>query len=215
MKFDVCIPTKNSGDVLEECLEAITRIIPYNRILVVDGYSSDDTVRIAQKFGCEIHYCRGKLGEARTKLMNLVKTDLFFFIDSDVIVNKKWFNILINTIDENMGAMNGFALPRNPLISNFRKVMLLLKMSRNSPQRGFTSNTILRRKVVENIMLPDLKRCEDIILQEEIEKKGWKWKFAPAFCLHLKNTDQILKEAWEDLFTIAEEKGLLGAIFRL
>ncbi len=215
MKYDVCIPTKNSGDSLEACLISITKIIPYNRIIIVDGYSSDDTVKIAQKFDCEIHYCNGRLGEARTMLMNLVKTDLFFFIDSDIVLNKKWFNILINTIDENTGAIQGFGLPKNPLHTNFRKAMLLLKMSMNLPQRGFTSNTLLRRKAVEDIILPDLKRLEDIILQEMIEKRGWKWEFVPAFCLHLKNSNQILKEAWGDLLTMVKDKGLFGAILRL
>jgi len=215
MKFDVCIPTKNSGKVLGKCLEAITKSIPFNRILVVDGHSSDDTVKIAEEYSCEIHYSRGKLGEARNKLIESVKTDLFFFVDSDVIVNKKWFGILIDSMDENVGALNGFALPMNFLFASFRKCMLLLKTSCNLQQRGFTSNTIIRKKAVEEIRLPSVGRCEDILLQKEIEKRGWEWRFAPAFCLHLKDSIQIIKEASEDLLSIAKTRGLLRAISAL
>ncbi len=111
--------------------------------------------------------------------------------------------------------MNGFALPDSLLISNFRKIMLFLKLKLKMKQRGFTSNTIVRKKAVKGVKLPDLRRLEDIILQEEIKERGWKWKFAPAFCLHLKSANQILIEAKKDLKNMIETGSLLGAISRL
>lgn len=215
MKFDVCIPTFNSSKTLEYSLEAIKRNIPYNRIIICDGYSSDNTIKIAKKYGCEIHFCKGKLGKARNILMKLAKTEWFFFIDSDVVVNKKWFKIILNSIDKSTGAINGFALPKNFLLSNFRKYMLLFKIGVGLQQRGFTSNTLIRKDAVRGIKLPDLKRLEDIVLQEKIKKGGWEWKFTPAFCLHLKSASQVLKEAKQDFFYLVKKGDLLKAASRL
>jgi glycosyltransferase involved in cell wall biosynthesis len=204
MKLDVCIPTRNSAKNLEQCIEAIKKCIPYNRIIVCDSNSADDTIKIAKKFGCEIHPCKGNLGNARNKLMNLVHTQFFAFIDSDVIVNKTWFNILIKSIDKETGAINGFGLPDNIILKNLRSLILFSKMKFGLQQRGFTSNTILRKEATNGIMLPDLKRCEDLILQDELKKRGWKWKFAWAICAHLKSPYQLIKEAKNDLFYISK-----------
>ena len=84
-------------------------------------------------------------------------------------------------------------------------------------QRGFTSNTILRKEAINGIMLPDLKRCEDLILQDELKKRGWKWKFAWVICAHLKSPYQLIKEAKNDLFYISklQNMNIPKAIFKI
>lgn len=215
MKIDICIPTLNSGKTLGDCLFAINILLPYRKIIIVDGYSKDDTKDIAKEYGCEIHYCKGKLGAARNMLMGLAKTKWFAFIDSDVIINDLWVDILLDNIDKKTGAINGFGLPDSILLSNLRKAMLLAKLRFHMKQRGFTSNTLMRKEAIKGIKLPDIKRTEDIILQQEVEKRGWEWKMVPAFCLHMKNASQILREARNDFFEIAKREGYLKAFTKL
>jgi glycosyltransferase involved in cell wall biosynthesis len=214
-KIDVCIPTLNAGKTLGVCLFAIQSVIPYGKIIIVDGYSTDDTVDIAKTYGCEIHYCKGRLGAARNMLMKLAGTKWFAFIDSDVMVNGDWLYKLLTHIDDRTGAINGFGLPNNFLLSNFRKVMLFTKLELGIKQRGFTSNTLVRKEAVRGIKLPDVKRTEDILLQQEVEKRNWEWKMIPVWCTHMKTGMQIIKEAKGDFFEIAKREGFFKALTRL
>jgi len=213
-KFDVCIPTLNSGKTLEACLKAIKETIPVNRIIIADGYSTDNTIEIAKKYGCEIFQTNKSLGEVREILIRKVKTEWFFFIDADIVVNKKWFYVLVNVRADNIGAIHGFGLPRG-IIGFLRKILLFIKVKLGVKQRGFTSNTLIRRKAVAGIKLPKKKRLEDIYLQEEVERRGYKWKFALVFCEHLKDEDKVLREALRDLKNLAKERGLIRALISI
>jgi len=210
-KFDVCIPTLNSGKTLEACLKSIKETIPINRIIVADGYSTDNTIKIAKKYGCEIFQTNKSLGEVREILIRKVKTEWFFFIDADIVVNKKWFYALISRRDDNVGAIHGFGLPKG-IVGFLRKILLFIKVKLGMKQRGFTSNTLIRREAVKRIKLPKRKRLEDIYLQEEVERRGYKWKFALAFCEHLKDEKQVLREALKDLRDLIRERGLVKAL---
>jgi glycosyltransferase involved in cell wall biosynthesis len=211
-KFDVCIPTLNSGKTLEACLKAIKEVIPVNKIIIADGYSTDNTIEIAKKFGCEIFQTNRSLGEVREILIKRVKTKWFFFIDADIVVNKKWFYTLIINKNEKLGAVQGFGLPKG-LISFLRKLLLFIKVKFGLKQRGFTSNTLVRKEAVSGIKLPKRKRLEDIYLQEEVEKRGYEWRFVLAFCEHLKTEKQVVKEALRDFWKLVGEKGLMRALF--
>jgi len=210
-KFDVCIPTLNSGKTLEACLKSIKETIPINRIIIADGYSTDNTIKIAKKYGCEIFQTNKSLGEVREILIRKVKTEWFFFIDADIVVNKKWFYALISRREDNVGAIHGFGLPKG-IIGFLRKILLFIKVKLGMKQRGFTSNTLIRREAVKRIKIPKRKRLEDIYLQEEVERRGYKWKFALAFCEHLKDEKQVLREALRDLRDLVKERGLVKAI---
>ena len=50
MQIDVVVLTKNSERTLEKCLNSIYKNIPVNRLIVIDGYSTDRTMKIVKKF---------------------------------------------------------------------------------------------------------------------------------------------------------------------
>lgn len=214
MRVDVCIPTLNSEKTLDLCLKHAKSSIPYNRIIICDGYSCDKTIEIAKKHKCLIIFSRKKLGKVREELIKRVRTEWFVFLDSDVIVNKKWFNSLVAQLDEKTGAINGFGLPRG-LLGDLRKLILFLKLKLGLWQRGFTSNTLIRKEAVNGIKFPAVNRLEDIYLQKKVRERGYKWKFAFVFCTHLKSSKQILKEALSDLLNLSREVGFLNAILQL
>ena len=49
-KVDVVVLTKNSERVLERCLNSIYKNLPVNRLIIVDGYSTDSTLEIIERF---------------------------------------------------------------------------------------------------------------------------------------------------------------------
>jgi len=48
MEIDVIVLTKNSERLLTECLASIYENVPVNKLIVVDGYSTDSTLEIVK-----------------------------------------------------------------------------------------------------------------------------------------------------------------------
>ena len=67
--ISIIIPTKNNGDILEKCLASIKNLdYPKEEleVIIVDGHSTDETVKIAKKYSCKIVYENiGTIGGAR------------------------------------------------------------------------------------------------------------------------------------------------------
>mgnify|MGYP000850609960 CR=1 FL=1 len=87
-----CIPTKNEGEDLPNCLESIVNQ-NYDdvEIIIVDGYSSDNTVEIAKKYGCKIYYDNVSLANARQISIEKSSRDIVAIWDADIIIpHKNW-----------------------------------------------------------------------------------------------------------------------------
>ena len=184
MKFDICVPMKEKRPIDFD--------IPYNRILISTAPS---------------------IPEARNELMKKVKTDWFWFIDDDIEVNMKWYNKIIKHIDnEKIGAIGGYGLTKNIFINFIR--FLLVRVRGTKDQKGFTSNTLIRRKAVKDIKLTQPYN-EDLELKQKIEKKGYIWLQTNAKCLHKKPAKKVIKDSWKYFKKIVREEGLWKAIMRI
>jgi len=87
--ISIIIPTKNSARTLKLCLKSIDmQDYPskYIETIVVDCYSNDDTVKIAQEFNCKIIHSRAKPLGARYIGLQVSKGDIIMFIDADHIL---------------------------------------------------------------------------------------------------------------------------------
>lgn len=192
-KIDVCIPTKNK-DILD--LKRMNLdILPINKIIVSD--------------------VKG-LANARNDLMYQVTTEWFAFIDDDVKINEDWWDKIKSHIENHpepkkLGAVNGFGLSKSWILKFIR--FMLLKIRGDSKQRAFTSNTVIRTKAVEDIVLKRKGRLEDLELQERIKKKGYTWEFCQdARCVHMKSSWVVFKEALGDFRVLCRERGFWKAI---
>ncbi len=78
----VVIPTLNESQTVAE---TIRRVRPYsNDVVVVDGHSSDDTIRIAGDLGARVVFDHGKgKGEAIRTVMDHIDREITVFIDAD------------------------------------------------------------------------------------------------------------------------------------
>ncbi|HDN02151.1 MAG TPA: glycosyltransferase family 2 protein [Candidatus Bathyarchaeota archaeon] len=95
--IDVLIVTYNSAKTLDKCLKCIKREIPYNRILVGDGGSRDDTVKIARSHGAEVYMFTGRnnmIGRIRYRLAEIAETDWLLYVDSDVYLLLGWWKYM-------------------------------------------------------------------------------------------------------------------------
>jgi len=189
MKVDVVILTKNCANpIFEKCLSRVKAEVPVNRLIVVDGFSTDNTLQIVNRFfpNATVVFDRGTRATARQKGIEMVETEWFAFIDSDVIINEDWFTHLTSLIDSNIGLIIGKETPIYEV--ELRQLEdALTKMKRKIgfrgtvfPFRAFMGDTLILTKAVKKIKIPSILHVyEDSYIQQHIEKQGYKWKVTP------------------------------------
>lgn len=75
------ILTKNEATMLPACLACLDFC---EEIIVIDGASTDDTVKIAENFGCKVlQFEPQSFARRREKALDFVKTDWLFYVDAD------------------------------------------------------------------------------------------------------------------------------------
>ena len=92
------IPTLNSGSILTKCLDSIKKQIFSNyEILIIDGGSNDDTLKIAKKYKCKIVNNPFKTAEAAKALgLKHAKGKYLALIDSDnILPDKNWLSQML------------------------------------------------------------------------------------------------------------------------
>jgi glycosyltransferase involved in cell wall biosynthesis len=191
--IDVAILTMNSDGMLRECINSVYMNVPVNNLIIVDGYSTDATVDIVREFR-EQHgniifiQTKGTRGSARQTAIQLVKSDWFMFVDSDVILSKNWFAEAEKLVKDDVGAIWGIeiwsVLKEKSVLTLFERVTLKI-----FEKRGGTHDILIRRKTVEDIRIPyQLHTYEDGYIKSWIEKKGYKVLGAyQPYCIHFRS----------------------------
>jgi glycosyltransferase involved in cell wall biosynthesis len=191
---DVVVLTKNSEYLLDKCLASIYENVPVNNLIVVDGFSNDNTLKIVdstnRKHGnVTFLTVNGSRARARQEGIRQVETEWFMFVDSDVILSRDWFKRAERRIDANVGAVWGVNIDVIPSLRDKRFVKLQSLIARQCfSLRGGTHDTLIRREAVEGISIPEqLHAYEDAYIMNWIEEKGYKNVICDdVYCLHFK-----------------------------
>jgi glycosyltransferase involved in cell wall biosynthesis len=189
-KVDVVVLTKNSEEQLERSLRAVYRNVPVNRLIIVDGYSTDRTLEIVKKFEKKHHNIlliqdKGWRGQARQIGIEHVKTKWFIFVDSDAELCNGWFEKAQDFIAPNVGAVWGIEVWSVMTNSKFLRLFLQITMS-IFQTRGGTHDLLVRREAVREIKIPgSLHSYEDAFIKDWINSKGYKVvaTYNP-YCIH-------------------------------
>jgi glycosyltransferase involved in cell wall biosynthesis len=209
MKVDVVVLTKNSEETLAECLDSIYENVPVNRLIVVDGYSTDRTLEIVEKFDKKysnivLVYEKGTRGKARQKAIELVKTEWFLFADSDVALCNEWFKKAKKLMQPDVGAIWGIevwsVLKNLTVLKLFERITMKI-----FGKRGGTHDLLVRREAVKDIQIPvDLHVYEDAYIKSWICNKGYKVisTYEP-YCIHYRPA--IVWTIKKSIFLIANE----------
>ena len=192
--IDVVMLTKNSEHLLERCLESIYQNVPVNNLIVVDGFSTDRTLKIADEFNekhgnVKVFSMNGSRARAREKGIAQVQTEWFLFADSDVILSKNWFQKAKNNIESDVGAVWGVNIDVIPNLSDKRFMKLQRLVAEQCfALRGGTHDTLIRRDLVADIKIPEqLHTYEDAYIINWIKDKGFKAVIGKGIhCWHFK-----------------------------
>jgi len=103
--ISICIPTYNAARVLDKCLMAIaSQDYPKSKIEIVigDGGSDDDTIKIAKKYGGKIFHNKLRTGESgKSVAVKHAKNEIIALIDSDnILPGKKWLQKMVEPFED-------------------------------------------------------------------------------------------------------------------
>jgi len=189
---DVAILTMNSAAKLRECIQSVYENVPVNRLIVIDGYSTDATPSIIESFqkrhgNVVFIQEKGTRASARQTAIRSVKTEWFMFVDSDVVLSRNWLAEAEKLIAENVGAIWGIeiwsVLRGQKILDIFERVTLKI-----FERRGGTHDMLVRRQTVADIKIPyQLHTYEDAYIKSWISNKGYTvlGVYEP-YCIHFR-----------------------------
>ena len=105
--MDYVIPTWNSGKTLDVCLSAIYKHGEPDDIILVDRFSTDDTLKFADKYRCRVIQSQKPLGAARYLGVQKAETEFIAFVDSDTEIHESWKKILNYNWPKDCGCIGG------------------------------------------------------------------------------------------------------------
>jgi glycosyltransferase involved in cell wall biosynthesis len=191
---DVVMLTKNSEHLLEKCLASIYQNVPVNRMIVVDGFSTDRTLKILdaanERYGnVKVLSLNGSRARARERGIAQVKTEWFMFADSDILLSRDWFRKAKDNIQGDVGAVWGVNIDVIPNVID-KRVLRLQTLVANEcfSLRGGTHDALIRRDLVADIRIPEeLHTYEDAFIMNWVKDKGFKAVVGKGiYCLHYK-----------------------------
>jgi glycosyltransferase involved in cell wall biosynthesis len=196
-EIDVIILTKNSLEpCLKDCLDSAYMNLPVNRLIVVDGGSTDGTLELVQRYeGAEIIDDKnGNRATARQKGIDAAETTWHLHLDSDVVLCKDWFKKAQRYMWPKTGAIWGVAIPKDRHVLNISKAMAKLYrkdvvdyiIKQQHLKRYLTHDTLVRTEVVKDIKIPaDLHIWEDQYIGQHVVRKNYRWiTTRNPYCVH-------------------------------
>ena len=185
----VIIPSYNSSQYLLQCLDAIKSSYYTNyEIIVVDDASTDKSPEIARQAGTHLIQMDKQLGPgaARNTGVHHAKGDIYFFVDSDVVINPDSISCAVNHFLKNpeVGALFG-SYDNQPSAINFCSQYKNLfhhfihQTSHEDANTFWAGCGAIRKEVFHEVGGFDIVRytkpsIEDIELGLRISKQGYK-----------------------------------------
>lgn len=188
VKVDVVVCTYNSERFLTHCLKSIFANVPVRKLWVIDNFSTDKTVEIAERFGGQVIKTRLSLAESRRLSFRLVEPPVFVTIDSDVVLCKDWFKRLMKYWDSDVGCVCGITVDQHPLQKAYLESMWKLRRA-ETYDIAHLPNMIARKDALVDVEFPKAilggsVANEDYSIRDWIRKKGFRVVNAPVFVKH-------------------------------
>ncbi|MFS8086665.1 MAG: glycosyltransferase [Acidobacteriota bacterium] len=197
-KVSLVIPVRDEAESVGRLIQSIrSQTKEPDEVIFVDGGSRDSTIEILRR-ACQ-QDPRIRLIEARKALPGHGRNigvanatfDWIAFTDAGNQLEPEWLEQLIAVAnsDPETGIVCGNFEPIAD--SFFKRCAAIAYVSEKTPRdngnvRGpFIASSLVRRDVWHAAGgFPDLRAAEDLIFFEEIEKKGFKFKWAPRATVH-------------------------------
>jgi glycosyltransferase involved in cell wall biosynthesis len=194
----VCV--KNCASTVQEAIESIiAQDYPHElmEIIIVDGYSNDETVRIIkgvlqnQDIKASIFYEKKGLGYARQIVVDNAVGDFIIWVDGDMILPKDFVRKQVEFMERNpdVGIAKGRygIIKENTIVANLENIEFVMTFSKHN-EKAFmplgTSGCIYRIKAIKHIggFDENFKGVgEDTDIEYRIKTAGWNLRISPAY----------------------------------
>jgi len=172
--IDIIIFTLDEETFLERCLYTVYKEIPVRKLLVLDGGSKDDTLKILKKFPrveLQVRPDFKTMGKGLEYMLSLVKTEWFVFMDAHIELTDGWY-------DE----MNKHETSYD-VLENSRRITAYhhyeeheAKLRENA--RSSDMCHLIRKAALQNYHCEDdyMWRFVDFFVRQIVEDSGYKYK---------------------------------------
>ncbi len=128
MAVAVLIPTFNEADQITDCIESVKSLAPEWTIVVADGGSSDDTLKLVQASGVEqIVKCQAGRGQQLAAAAQSVPEHDLLFLHADCRLPSNAKDLIEATLAEEKFSGGCFQIENNPTANAGPLVKLFLK----------------------------------------------------------------------------------------
>jgi cellulose synthase/poly-beta-1,6-N-acetylglucosamine synthase-like glycosyltransferase len=194
-KVSIIVASYNNQDTIGECLQALlTQNYPkdHYEIIVMDGDSKDNTVKIAQQYPVKVISIRLNCPAAYNYAFNIALYPVLGFVDSDAKVEANWLKKLVPHLTEpNVAGVSGSIDTWNKENPWARSIGYELKTryQRIGKYTGriATMNLLLKKEVIAEVGGWDEKLPSqyDTDFGFRMASKGYKIAYEPsAVCYH-------------------------------
>ena len=191
-KLDAVVLTLDSAKTLRLCLESLRSTPEVSSIIVVDGGSNDGTLSIARELADKIAvFPNSNIGEARDRALDMVDSELFIFVDSDVVVTPVCIRASLEMLskDYRLAAVASKTLPSDPRLLGKGSGSAAMEPEYNTLAFGLV---VMRSDALSRCRIPHLVRGEDAKTGERLERMGYKWTFqTKASSMHVKTVPDV------------------------
>lgn len=126
----VIVPTRNSAESLQECLQSIAnQSYPSIELLIVDNHSDDATLEIARLFTSSIYTHGPERSAQRNMGARAAHGSYVVFIDSDMVLAPAVVEQCVQTLDDDPAAAKGVYIPERSVGSGFWALCKALERS--------------------------------------------------------------------------------------
>ena len=166
---DLIIRTYNSEKYLSKCIASAISLLPVNRIIIIDHFSSDKTTVIAESFGAKVYQEDKGLGYATTLGASLACTKYTLFLDSDVIITgKNFYEKAIEKFEDGRTAAVVGVEESHPFLYGLPLGL-----------------TLFKSELIKNVFIPDeIKGRETYFIQRAISGSRLKVRYVADSMVH-------------------------------
>lgn len=206
---DVIIPVIHTNELWQKNLLSIYREIPVNRLLIGDGGSIDNSIRIVSHFPRVEVFDQRKiisLGYSIIKLIEEVETEWFVYLHSDVYIPKGWFE----NMEKYKKNFDWFECGQHLTLL----VDYPTEYKGSQKERRPLSGSQMGRRTAFDDILPKIQddylyRNEDAVLAALLKEKGFRYGFVnDVFHYHqiMEKKSQVVRKIKNISFNVEKSK---------
>lgn len=211
-KVTVIIPTKNCGDDLERCLNALQKqTYPNFETILVDGHSTDNTVDVGNRYGARIFYEGvGTRAYACNIGIENATGEIIAFTDADCIPEPNWLDLLVKYLGTNDNVVSVGGPNTTPDdVSYVGKCVDLtygsqIMTGETRYGKAFSGvmevehnpgcNVAYKKEILDKLQCrfeDDLVTAEDVVFDHQLIKSGYRILFAHDILMWHRRRDTI------------------------